>query len=146
MPILPRMLSQGSISSLSPFRSCRTPPLGKHPIADASLFSYSPGVNSRNFPRDRNPKPDAVSRLSAAHFNQSRINLAPPTGPVSGKACFNYANRGLPAGHEETLREAEARLFGGILRETQMRPGSPLFKTESYKQDSTATIKESLNE
>jgi hypothetical protein len=43
-------------------------------------------------------------------------------------------------------REPEAHLFGGIIRETQMRPGSPLFKTESYEQDSTATIRESLHD
>ena len=51
-----------------------------------------------------------------------------------------------PGHGERQGREAEARLFGGIVRETQMRPGSPLFKTESYKQDSTATIRESLHD
>jgi hypothetical protein len=103
-------------------------------------------MNSRNFAQNQNQKPVGVSCPSVAHFNRSRIDLAPPADGVGGKACFNYANQGSPTGHEEKRQEAEARLFGGIVRETQMRLDSPLFKTESYKQDSTATIKESLNE
>jgi hypothetical protein len=51
-----------------------------------------------------------------------------------------------PVPGEKRGREANAKLFAGIVRETQMRPGSPLFKTESYKQDSTSTIRESLHD
>jgi hypothetical protein len=104
-------------------------------------------MNSRSLTHGQNRKSVAVSRLSAAHFNQSGIDLAPATDGVGGKNCFNYANQVSPSGHEEKQsQEAAAQLFGGIERETQMRPGSPLFKSESYPQDSTATIKESLHE
>jgi hypothetical protein len=89
----------------------------------------------------------AVPHLAAEDFNQSGIDVAPLTGGVAGSTCFSYADQGPPSEPEENQeREAEARLSGGIVRETQMRPGSPLFETEAYKQDSTATIKESLHD
>jgi hypothetical protein len=70
-------------------------------------------MNSRNLTQEKNRKSVAVSRLSAAHFNQSRIDLAPPTDGVGGKNCFNYADQGSPTGHEEKQPpEAEAQLFG----------------------------------
>jgi hypothetical protein len=116
----------------------------KHPIAFYSSPAYSVNMNGRKFPR--NQKPVAVSSPSAARSNQSRIDLAPATEALGDKACFNYANQGSSAGQDGKLQDAEAGLFGGIVREAQMRPGSPLFKTESYKQDSTATIKESLSD
>jgi hypothetical protein len=84
----------------------------------------------------------AVPHLAAADFNQSEVDVAPPTGGVAGNACFSYADQGpLPELEEKQECEAGARLIGGIIRETQMRPGSPLFESESYKQDSTAAIK-----
>jgi hypothetical protein len=97
--------------------------------------------------QDQHSKSVAVAPLAAAHLNQGRIDTGRPTGGVAGEACFSYADQGpSPEPEEKQEWEAEARLFGGIARETQMRPGSPLFETETYKQDSTATIKESLDE
>jgi hypothetical protein len=103
-------------------------------------------MKNRKFPQDQNQEPATFSRLFAAPIDQSGIDFTPATDDLGGKACSNCANQGSPIGQEEKRQEAEARLFGGIVRETQMRPGSSLFKTETYKQDSTATIKESLNE
>jgi len=100
-------------------------------------------MNGSNLPQHQ--KQVDVLRPLASHFIQSRIDIAPATGGVVGRACPSYADQDPPR-EEKQGREAEARLFGGILRETQMRPGTPLFKTESYKQDSTATIKESLRD
>ena len=99
------------------------------------------------FPKGQEPESVAVPHLAAADFNQSGIDVARLMGGVAGSTCFSYADQGPPPESEEKQeREAEARLFGGIVRETQMRPGSPLFETEAYKQDSTATIEESLHE
>ena len=99
------------------------------------------------FPKGQEPVSVAVPHLAAADFNQSGIDVALQTGGVTGSTCFSYADQGPPPESEEKQeREAGARLFGGIVRETQMRPGSPLFETEAYKQDSTATIEESLHE
>jgi hypothetical protein len=100
-------------------------------------------MNGRNQPQNQTQV--EASRPSAWPFNQSRIDIAPTTGGVVGRACSSDADQDEPP-EEKQGREAEARLFGGIARETQMRPGTPLFKTESYKQDSTATIKESLHD
>ena len=99
------------------------------------------------FPKGQDPVSVAVPHLAAVDFDQRGIDIAPQTGGVAGSTCFSYADQGPPPEPEEKQeREAEARLFGGIVRETQMRPGSPLFETEAYKQDSTATIEESLHD
>jgi hypothetical protein len=99
------------------------------------------------FPKGQDPVSVAVPHLAAVDFDQRGIDIAPQTGGVAGSTRFSYADQGPPPEPEEKQEwEAEARLFGGIVRETQMQPGSPLFETESYKQDSTATIKESLDE
>jgi hypothetical protein len=99
------------------------------------------------FPKGQDPESVAVPHLAAADLNQSGIDVALQTGGVTGSSSFSYADQGPPPEPEEKQeREADARLFGGIVRETQIRPGSPLFETESYKQDSTATSEESLDE
>lgn len=50
---------------------------------------------------------------------------------VARKACSIYQKQGSQPGHEvEHWLEAEAQLFGGVERESQMHPGSSLFVTE----------------
>jgi hypothetical protein len=50
---------------------------------------------------------------------------------VARRAYSIYQKEGSLPGHEvEHWLEAEAQLFGGVERESQMRPGSSLFTTE----------------
>jgi hypothetical protein len=50
---------------------------------------------------------------------------------VARRAYAIYENQGSQSGHEVNhWLEAEAQLFGGVERETQMHPSSSLFKVE----------------
>jgi hypothetical protein len=50
---------------------------------------------------------------------------------VARRAYAIYENQGSQSGHEvKHWLEAEAQLFGGVERETQMHPSSSLFKVE----------------
>jgi hypothetical protein len=82
--------------------------------------------------------PNADQKLARAPKNATRVGLnksktplAPLPGAAARRACSVYKYQGSQPGHEvKRWREAEAQLFDGVERETQMHPGSSLFITE----------------
>jgi hypothetical protein len=67
---------------------------------------------------------------TVADIIHSRSAFRLPPTEVAKRACFGYLNEGSIHGRDEKhWLEAEAQLFGGVERETQMHPGSSLFKT-----------------
>jgi len=66
-----------------------------------------------------------------ANSNESKSASGPSPEAVARRAYDIYENQGSQPGHElKHWLEAEAQLFGGIERESQMHPGSSLFTTE----------------
>jgi hypothetical protein len=62
---------------------------------------------------------------------QSQPAAAPSPEEVARRAYAIDEHQGSQPGHEvKHWLEAEAQLFGGVERESQMHPGSSLFKTE----------------
>jgi len=82
--------------------------------------------------------PDANKNTAAAQkpavgaaLIQILTAFAPSPEAVARRAYAIYENQGSHPGHEmKHWLEAEAQLFGGVERESQMHPGSSLFKTE----------------
>jgi hypothetical protein len=72
--------------------------------------------------------------LNGLHpINPTRQAMTFPPSPdaVARRAYAIYESQGSQPGHEvKHWLEAEAQLFGGVERESQMHPGSPLFTTE----------------
>jgi hypothetical protein len=76
-------------------------------------------------------EPNQLSLHADRGLNQSRPAAAPSPEAVARRAYAIYENQGSQPGHEvKHWLEAEAQLFGGVERESQMHPGSSLFKTE----------------
>jgi hypothetical protein len=73
----------------------------------------------------------APKTVAAVDLNQSKTAFPPSSDAVARRAYSIYENQGSQPGHElKNWLEAEAQLFGGVERETQMHPGSSLFKAE----------------
>jgi hypothetical protein len=84
-------------------------------------FSLAPNQKSA-----KAKKPTAGEDL-----NQSKTAFVPSPEAVARRAYAIYENQGSQPGHEvKHWLEAEAQLFGGIERESQMHPGSSLFTAE----------------
>ena len=82
-------------------------------------------------PNPKQQSAKAQKPISVAGFNQSKLASAPSPEAVARRAYAIYENQGSQPGHEvKHWLEAEAQLFGGVERESQMHPGSSLFKTE----------------
>jgi hypothetical protein len=74
----------------------------------------------------RAQKPTAVSNLI-----RSQPASAPSPEAVARRAYAINKQEGSQPGHEvQHWLEAEAQLLGGVERESQMHPGSSLFRTE----------------
>jgi hypothetical protein len=70
-----------------------------------------------------------LSQGGPMDLNLTKPAFAPSPAEVSRRAYLIYEKQGSRPGHElEHWLEAEAQLLGGVERETQMRPGSSLFK------------------
>jgi hypothetical protein len=70
----------------------------------------------------------AQKPISDTGLTQSKPASAPPTEAVARRAYAIYEQQGSQPGHEvKHWLEAEAQLFGGVERESQMHPGSSLF-------------------
>jgi len=84
---------------------------------------FSPDANQKSA---KAQKPTAVADLI-----QNQPASAPSPDAVARRAYAIYENQGSQSGHEvKHWLEAEAQLFGGVERETQMHPSSSLFKVE----------------
>jgi hypothetical protein len=84
---------------------------------------FSPDVDQK---ATKVKNPNAVTGLK-----QNQPALAPSPEAVARRAYAIYENQGSQPGHEvKHWLEAEAQLFGGVERESQMHPGSSLFTTE----------------
>jgi hypothetical protein len=87
-------------------------------------------MKSNQFSLNANQK-SAKGLTAVANLIQSQAASAPPPETVARRAYAIYEKQGSQPGHEvKHWLEAEAQLFGGVERESQMHPGSSLFKTE----------------
>ena len=79
-----------------------------------------------------NQKPAGASpSASASETSERKTAIVPSPDEIAKRAYFSYVKEGSLPGHEEQhWLEAEAQLFAGIERQSQMRPGSSLFKSE----------------
>ena len=69
--------------------------------------------------------------FAVADLNQSQPASAPSPEAVARRAYAINKQEGSQPGHEvQHWLEAEAQLLGGVERESQMHPGSSLFRTE----------------
>jgi hypothetical protein len=76
------------------------------------------GMKSNPFPPDVNQKPAGAGKPTVVTgLNQGQPALAPSLEAQPGHEVKHWL-------------EAEAQLFGGVERESQMHPGSSLFSTE----------------
>ena len=73
-----------------------------------------------------------VGKSGPMDLSRTKTGFTPSPEEVARRAYFIYENQGSQPGHEvKHWLEAEAQLFGGIERETQMNPKSSLFRKES---------------
>ena len=79
---------------------------------------------------------DANQTSAEGSFAVADLNQSQPVSPrspemMAGRAGTIDKQQGSQSGHEvKHWLEAEAQLFGVVERESQMHPGSSLFKTE----------------
>ena len=84
---------------------------------------FSPGANRKTAKAKESAIGAALIEILTA--------FAPSPEAVARRAYAIYEKQGSQPGHEvKHWLEAEAQLFGGVERESQMRPGSSLFITE----------------
>lgn len=106
--------------------------VGLHPIADNGLSSHAQDMNATSVFQSASQKVAiAQESVARADLNHRKTASAPSPEAVARLAYTIYENQGSQPGHEvKHWLEAEARLIGGVERETQMRSGSSLFTTE----------------
>ena len=81
------------------------------------------GANTKTVEAQKSTTATALIQIIAA--------FAPSPEAVARRAYAIYEKQGSQPGHEvKHWLEAEAQLFGGVERESQMHSGSSLFKTE----------------
>jgi hypothetical protein len=89
--------------------------VGLYPMAAIGFTHYCLNMKSTESSQPPNP-----------------AKTSPTKDEVARCAYAIYESQGSHPGHEvRHWLEAEAQLFGGIERETQMNPKSPLFRKES---------------
>ena len=106
--------------------------VGLHPIADSSVASDALDMQANQFsPSAKLRTAKGKIQTAGVDLNESKKVAPPSPEAVARRAYAIYENQGSPAGGElKHWLEAEAQLFGGIERESQMHPGSSLFVTE----------------
>jgi hypothetical protein len=73
----------------------------------------------------------APNSPAGANLTQGKTALAPSPDAAARRTRTVCETQGSQPGHEaKHWLEAEAKLFGGVERESQMRAGSSLFTTE----------------
>ena len=89
-------------------------------------------MKAKQFPLSAHQKiAEAQKPTAGAALIQILTAFAPSPEAVARRAYEIYENQGSHPGHEvKHWLEAEAQLFGGVERESQMHPGSSLFTTE----------------
>ena len=89
-------------------------------------------MKPNSFSLDANQKSAKSKKpTKGADLIQSKTAFVPSPDAVARRAYAIYEKQGSQSGHEvKHWLEAEAQLFGGVERESQMRPGSSLFITE----------------
>jgi hypothetical protein len=89
-------------------------------------------MKAKQFSPDVNPKPavlQTVTEGAASIDNELASALSADKDATMGGNIAENQNAN-PQLEKKHWREAEAQLFGGVERESQMHPGSSLFKTE----------------
>jgi len=99
--------------------------VGLHPMADAGRFRHVYQMKADP------PSPNASQRVAKAQ----KSTAAAEVNRSCGSAALRAHTRDEPPAFQSGLearpwREAEAKLFAGVERETPMHPGSSLFTTE----------------
>jgi hypothetical protein len=89
-------------------------------------------MNSNQFAPSANPRTSkAKIPTPDTDLNQSQTGSPPSPEAVARRAYNLYETQGSQPGNEvKHWLEAEAQLFGGVERESQMHPGSSLFTHE----------------
>ena len=101
-------------------------------MASRWLTNHACHMKTKQFSLGANPKKvEAQNPTVGAALIQIITAFAPSPQTVARRAYAIYEQQGSPHGHDvKHWLEAEAQLFGGVERESQMHPGSSLFKTE----------------
>ena len=96
------------------------------------LTSHTSDMKTKQFSLGANPKKDEAQNPTAgAALIQIITAFSPSPQAVARRAYAIYEKQGSLHGHDvKHWLEAEAQLFGGVERESQMHQGSSLFKTE----------------
>jgi len=88
-------------------------------------------MKTNQFPTANQKTAKAQKPATGADLNQSKTAFTPSPKAVARQTYAIYEKQGSQSGHAvKHWLEAEAQLFGGVERESQMHPGSSLFKTE----------------
>lgn len=89
-------------------------------------------MKAKQFSPAANRKPaEAQPPTAGAALIQIITAFAPSPETVARRAYTIYESQGSQPGHDvKHWLEAEAQLFGGVERESQMHPGSSLFTTQ----------------
>jgi len=101
-------------------------------MADIGVSRHADNMNTNPSSKNASQK-IAIAPESTAGADMSRPNSASAPSPnsIARLAYSIYQNQGSQPGHEvKHWLEAEAQLFGGLERETQMHAGSSLFTSE----------------
>jgi hypothetical protein len=94
------------------------------------ISSYSNNMKKNKVSQDQIPA-SVLSRSGPMDFSKTKMAFAPSSEEVARRAYSIYEKQGSQPGHEvRHWLEAEAQLFGGVERESQMHSGSSLFKIE----------------
>jgi len=106
--------------------------VGLYPIAGLWLSGDAYRMKPNKFSPCANPKLARVTKkASRVGFNKGKTVFAPRSEAAARRPGSIYKFQGLQPGHEsKPWLEAEAQLFDGVERESQMHPGSSLFITE----------------
>jgi hypothetical protein len=105
---------------------------GEDPIAGSNLFSHAQDMKANQLSPGANPKPAELPTFTegADSINNELASALSADKVVSRGENISENPKANPKLEKKHWREAEATLFGGVERESQMHPGTSLFKTE----------------
>jgi hypothetical protein len=87
-------------------------------------------MKQNEYPQDQIPA-SVLNKTGPLDISKGKTASTPSPDEVARRAYAIYEHQGSHPGHDvKHWLEAEAQLFGGVERETQMHPGASLFTTE----------------
>jgi hypothetical protein len=126
------LLIESKSTLMIPSQSFTCFPVGLHPIAANRLSSHAHDMTANPLSRNASQRiVNAQESTAGGNLNHKNPPSEPSPDSIARLAYAIYENQSSQPGHQvEHWLEAEAQLFGGVERETQMHPGSSLFTTE----------------